>query len=338
MLANFPEWPESWQQVQQFPQQLNNYYADHFGGRSLLTRWYSKLWQLSGFIPPEADVIAGKQDWLFLGKIMPGYTKYDDPIGDVMRNQPYSDHALKQLVNRMEQFRKKLQAHNIQYLFFIAPNKHSIYREYLPDYISPQAKFTATDQLLQYLQQHSQIDSIDMRPALMSAKEQQQLYFKTDSHWNDQGANIAQFEIMQWLQKQYPNQIKAEKYPSERFLPSGRLNGDLNRLLRQDHETEAFEQIHFISKCQPTPQINHLNPLNAHHFFCPKNQLDALIFGDSFLIALQPFLSREFRHSIFLLEKISFDELLNIIEKNPPDIVIHEIVERALPESFNLLQ
>ena len=84
-------------------------------------------------------------------------------------------------------------------LFFIAPDKHTIYFENMPSYITKVRDYSAADQLYDVLQNRNNITVVDLREDLVSNKEKSQLYFKVDTHWNYHGANIVQYKIAKAL-------------------------------------------------------------------------------------------------------------------------------------------
>ncbi|MFN8387050.1 MAG: hypothetical protein U0X92_11595 [Anaerolineales bacterium] len=60
------------------------------------------------------------------------------------------------------------------------------------------------DQVIAYLRANGKQQVIDLRPALLTAKSERQVYYATDTHWNDYGAYIAYSAIMNELRKTDP--------------------------------------------------------------------------------------------------------------------------------------
>lgn len=69
----------------------------------------------------------------------------------------------------------------------------------------------------------------------------------------------------------------------------------------------------------------------THTMVCNTQELNAVIFRDSFFVALKPYFSRQFYRSTYIWEKINSKSLIKYIEQEAPDIVIEEVVERSLP-------
>ena len=76
-----------------------------------------------------AKVVIGKEGWLFLGNI----NQYFDEI-DYYRNlKPFTIRELRSWQILLEQRRNWLRRRGIRYLFAVAPNKSTIYPEFMPD-------------------------------------------------------------------------------------------------------------------------------------------------------------------------------------------------------------
>jgi hypothetical protein len=94
----------------------------------------------------------------------------------------------------------------------------------------PAAPFTALDQLTAALQTQSRFDFIDLRPPLKAAKAKDQIYYKTDSHWNSLGAYLALATV---LQGRLPQGVSLPAFAEYRPDPRP-FAGDLVQLLGLD--------------------------------------------------------------------------------------------------------
>jgi hypothetical protein len=96
----------------------------------------------------------------------------------------------------VEAKRDWLAAHGIPYIFVIPPNKQTIYPEHMPENFLQARGRTRLDQLMAFMQAHSDVTILDLRQPLIEAKSQDPLYYLTDTHWNSLGALIGYGEIM----------------------------------------------------------------------------------------------------------------------------------------------
>lgn len=325
--AKLPQIDLSLDGISGFPKLFDAYYADHFGLRESLVEYY-KLAKFNLGDSPSSNVTLGKDGWLFLGSIKKGYKNYDDPIGDARNVNLFTDHDLKKFAKHMASLDAWLSSRGIKYVFVIAPNKHTVYFEHLPGYITKFNKKSSTDQLVEYLNQHTNVIVIDLRKKLIESKAKYRLYSKTDTHWNHFGANIAQFEIMLRIEQIFPNLIKPELFKMREGISGG---GDLARFVGVNGFSELNPQPMFENTCKPIRYPESINERKPHSYSCEGQEIKALIYRDSFFNYLQPYFARKFKHSTYIWEKTTYSSLEKYVTLKNPDIVIEEWVERFLP-------
>jgi len=329
-LTVIPSIPKNFSELNKFPSTFNLYYADHFGLREFLTKTYFKIINKINTSSTSPDVTFGIEDWMFLGSITPGYTANGDPMGDVTNANPYTEEELKKFSHSLSMTKRWLEKQGIEYIYIVAPLKHTIYFDKLPKYISKINKYSAMDQLLSYLNTHTDIKTIDLRKALSIAKKNQQLYYKTDSHWNYNGANIAQFEIIKVIEDIFPGKVSAKLHSPSQFKLSQFTRGDLAQLANIERSENDPRPI-FNNSCPESNTAMEFEGVQSFTTNCPSKKLNALIFRDSFTTALQPFFSRKFKHATYIQDRLNIKSLRHYIAIQKPDIVIDEIIERTLP-------
>ncbi len=330
-LNMLPSIPESIQEFVEYPKAFNLYYSDHFGLREFFTKKYFRLIKKFSDKSSVDDVTFGQDGWLFLGSVKPGYHKLDDPMGDVMNINLFSDKELEDFARSLMTIKNWLNNRGIEYVYVIAPNKHTVYFEKLPKYITKLNSESATDQLVKYLQKNTDVLVVDLRKTLLEEKKKHQVYFKTDTHWNHYGANVAQFEII--------NKIKP-LFPAEKLLPvllsDNQFNivtttGDLAVMAKIENSVEDSPQPVFENTCTPVNEQPKAKGTETHTMVCDTQKLNAVIFRDSFFSALQPYFSRYFNRSTYIWEAMNYTSLVKYVEQEQPDIVIDEMIERGYP-------
>jgi hypothetical protein len=326
-LSQIPKMPKTITEVKIFPKLFDTYYSDHFGLRDWFTKYYKVVKYSLGDSPSE-DVTIGKNGWLFLGSMKKGYNKFRDPIGDFRNVNLYSQKALKEFAKYMTGLKSWLNDRGIEYIFVIAPNKHTVYFDELPDYISKVNEYSATDQLIGYLKQYTDVPVIDLRSKLINEKDKYQLYYKTDTHWNHYAANIAQYEIMLEIEKLFPKQIQPEMIDLKDGVRDG---GDLANFMGVHIFKELNPQPIFEQTCTPKKYVHDKKGHPKYTMICEDQKLNAIIFRDSFFSALQPYFSRKFKRSTYIWEKLNYSSLIKYIKLEKPNIIIEEWVERSLP-------
>ncbi len=323
-LAPFPLERQDRQNLATFLLKFEAFYNDHFGFRDALVYAYSWLNMQLGF-SPSSKVIVGKEGWLFFT----GGRAVEDYRGSRL----FTEAHLKRWKAHLETKYYGLKAQGIAYVFVIAPNKHTIYGEYLPDRIKKAGDKSRYDQLIEYMRA-SEVPILDLRPALYAAKEQDRVYQKTGTHWNRLGASRAQYTIVEYLSKIYP-EIRPVRYDRDAFSWKMIKGQDLAHMLYLQGELQEHESI--LIKRPSNCKITRFNKRRFYAVDCPREyDVKALIFRDSFFTFLQPYISQYFSKSIYVWERLSeFALLEEHVKKFQPNIVIEEIAERFL-KSYKL--
>jgi alginate O-acetyltransferase complex protein AlgJ len=311
----------------EYPRKFEVYFNDTFGLRDPLIRW-NNLTRVSLLgISHSPKVEIGRRGWL--------YYLEEGAVKDLRRSHPLSLAELQRWAWSLEARRQWLASRGIRYLVLFAPNKHTIYPEYLPrryDHVTPE---TRCDQIYKYLAEHTQLDLLDLREPLLKAKSRARLYHRRDTHWNDRGAFIGYREIMQRLSRWYPN-LGPMPRSAFKLVEYARPNPDLSLMLglgdvmpevdyalvprfgRRAHRADPGPGL--------TPDDHPMPPPFA--FESGDDSLPrAVVFRDSFSIALIPLLAEHFSRSLYLWH-CPFDP--TIIEREKPQVVIEEAVERRL--------
>jgi alginate O-acetyltransferase complex protein AlgJ len=317
-----------------FPARYEAYYNDHFGLRHTLIHWLNvsqSLWLKTSTSP---KVIIGKHGWLF-------YTI--EPVGnDYPSQKPFSPEELARWLRMLECRRDWLAARGILYIFVIAPDKQSIYPEHLTRTVRRRyGQGTRLDQLVGYFNSHSDFRILDLRDSLREAKVRELLFSLTDSHWNHRGAFVAYQTLMEKIAQQFP---AVKPLPRSMFESAVKPSqgGDLARMLGLEKRLpeEILELVPRLQRQAKKVDAGYSVPLSPQMQPFAMERSDstlprAVIFRDSFADALIPFLSEHFQRVFYLWqEPYEFD--FSAIERERPDIVIQEIVERKLGFGFPL--
>ncbi len=334
-LAAFPEKPAGIAAIPPYPKRFEAWFNDHFGLRTALIHGHSRVKVSLLGVSTHQKVALGNNGWLY----------YSGDVMDDFRGVRRLGHeGLVYWQRFLEGKRDWLAARGVRYLFVVAPNKQSIYPEFIP------ARHTRVgtpmlDQLLAHLKRNSDLEILDLRPALAAAKQTGRLYDKTDSHWNERGAYIAYQAMMERLTAWFPALAAT---PLTRFrvetdtASGGNLAGMLNLkdVLLEDRTrltltVPACAERTAIQLAAKRPWARHARPFRIR---CDTaSDVGAVIFRDSFFSRLTPLLSESLRQADYVWQANakhplteSFPLMMQMVARERPDVVIDEIVERKL--------
>lgn len=301
-----------------------DYFDTHFGFRQQLVHAHALASIRAMNVSPSPTVIKGRDGWLYYAD--------DDALEDYESSSPMSDAELRDWANALVSTRDALRAQGIAYLFVLAPDKHVIYPEHLPASIHRVRPMYRMDELIEYLHAQTDLTVLDLRPALLSRKEMEQVYFRTDTHWNDAGAFAAYQAILGAAAQAVPGlvpQTRAMFTEVDRDEPGGDLADMLG-------VSEALpERSRYLEPKRPR-RARLLEPPTLREGYevarvvteVPDSRLPRLVmFRDSFATRLIPLLSEHFGRAVYQWQN---DVDLDLVAQEKPALVIHEMVGRRL--------
>ena len=180
---------------------------------------------LFGMIGNEAKVSAsgrafkGKKNWLFYDAQGDGTTIYD-----YKGVNHYSKAGLKRVAQNLLAAKKKVNKKGAKFVAFFAPNKETIYSQYMPKRIKRKTTYTRYDQLYDYLVSKTDIQVAYPKSELIAKRNKYELYYPTDNHWNPKGQFIGVQELM------YITDGKKMSIDDVKFKTIKKYYGDLNIL------------------------------------------------------------------------------------------------------------
>jgi alginate O-acetyltransferase complex protein AlgJ len=331
-LASLPELRLKGSVLKAFPEKFNQYWSDNFGFRGTLIRFLNVAKVRWLRVSTSAFVLLGRAPWLF-------YTPH--PVGtnyDGVR--PFTPRELDDWRRVLEQRRDWLQQRGCHYVLFIPPDKQTIYPEYLDPIFRTRHDQSRLDHLLIHLRDHhSPLEILDVRQPMRAAKANERLYHRTDAHWNDRGAFIGYQHLAGTLSKWFPS---IRPWPRSDFEEAtmDRPGGDLatmvyladvaheewlNLLPRRPRQARPAKE----GVAWPKENLEATFPLGKPFATeCDDPRLPrAVMFHDSFCLAVQPFLSEHFRRIAYVWHDDFFPE---VVENERPEVVIQELLERKL--------
>lgn len=98
-----------------------------------------------------------------------------------------SEEVLARIAEKQQQVSDWYASQGVTYVLVLTASKASVYPEYIATG-SYSTRTTLCDQLEMYLNEHTTVQVVNTKPALLASKDQGKLYLKTDSHWTHLGS------------------------------------------------------------------------------------------------------------------------------------------------------
>ena len=287
--APLPPMPRDLTAISTWPAAFQEWVNDHFGARSHLIRWRSAVdYRLLG-LSSSPEVVIGKD----------GFLHYKPELMAHVPGKEFTPAQLETWRRWLEGERDALAARGIRYRFLVAPDKSTLYPETVRG-ARWQRPVSRLDQLLAHLRSRSTVEVIDLRDRLRALAAGALVYERTDTHWNERGAQAAAAAIAEGEGLEVPR-FEVAQVPGE--------GGDLARMLSLPALLRELR-----------PHYTPSGPLPA-----PRGRL--LLVHDSFGIRLLPFLGLSFAVVKAVVGRTPEPRLLDTLR---PDLVVEELVERGL--------
>ena len=260
-----------------------------------------------------SGVIKGTDGWLY----------YTDTLDDYLGTDVMTDRELYNLANNFSLVEQYLQERSIDFLLTIAPNKNTLYGENMPYHKSVIANEDHSAVLLQPYLQAQNVNYLDLFG--LFNQQEEVLYLKGDSHWNNKGAYLVFCSIMDEFALPYTQYDQPQ--------PTENQNGDLNRMLygfygpaEQDYAYDLAGNYRY-EKEGTSVEDGWIITGNA------QGSGTLLMFRDSFANNLIPFFSEQFATAYY--SKGEPNALEWYVESYTPDQVVIQKVERNIANYLN---
>ena len=272
------------------------------------------------------NVIFGNDGWMY----------YKGSILDYTGKTALSDRALRNCAYNLSLMQKELESAGKKFLFICPPDKTEIYSQNIPYNYIKSDQGSNYDRLIKYLDKFN-VHYLDVKKILLEQDEN--LYLKTDTHWNSRGAAIIANKILNYFKKEeiaidsldtvihsnFVGDLQKMAFPSS-------SQGEEDVYYRCINDEDGFKgQDWDYREGKSVEDGTILTNSNA------KEDNSIVVYRDSFSNALIPFLSSVYKNALYS-KMIPYNTLL--IEENNADCVVVERAERHisyLSENFPLM-
>ncbi len=315
-----------------FPSDFDDYWQDHFGLREeLVTAFHATTLALFNDTLNE-KVIAGKDGFLFYSETLNDYTGLDTMSdGDILRAAS--------VIRLINEYAESIGA---DFVFSTAPNKSTIYPEYMPSRIRRTNAATNRERLYAALEEQG-VNTLDFASLLTAHKDDGLLYYQQDTHWNQRGALIAYNAIMELITQDESYETYAGLVP---HYETGYF-GDLHNFVLPAEESSLPYPEYGIDDEYTIDEGARVERDMTFGTTSERNgEKSLLLYRDSFGEALIPLLSanlgravysQEFPYNLELNDESCDLIMIELVERNIPNLLtsapLMQAIEKALPDN-----
>lgn len=303
----------------EFTANVDAYFSQKFGFRNRLVYAQNVLKKMIFKTSGQTDVIVGEDGWLFYGRAL------DDFLGTSVLDE-LSIERMGAILSMMQEY---VERENGEFIFVSAPNKMSVYGEYMPYYYieeNGQGNYELLYDRLTALGVHT----VQLKNELALKKlAGVQLYHKLDSHWNNYGAAIAYEAMAEALSDVYGEAYSGyTHYSGLPYSIKNNFSGDLQSMLLpgskvKDSQVEfdVVESFEYLNRFRGVDDLVISTQNNA-----AAVDRNVTLFRDSFGNALYRFFANEYT-SLTAKREIPYNIYQAVSEA---ELVAVELVERNL--------
>lgn len=327
-LADWPVFGES----EEYLNDVNEFIDDRIGFREAAIGFYTEANNKLFHVMVNPLFMWGRDGHI--------YYKDKDYIAAYQRLNT-DEQFLDSMVGFLSATNEYLSAKDIRFMYYVCPDKKTIYPEYFPDTVNVNYE---NESVLEYLDKklgETDITYINPRPFLEAAKENVAVYNKLydATHWNDRGAFIGHALIDEKVQEWFPDvpplkeadfdlgTVHMDSLDNAKF----EIDEDVPLYtLRDDYTADYTELLRTTMDCSTdTFYTHHINPT------APNDRI-LLVFTDSYFQSYQKFYDNRFKE-VYFVHRQNYAYLEYFVNLVFPDMVIFETAERSISSEIPIL-
>ncbi|TGL90241.1 alginate biosynthesis protein [Leptospira congkakensis] len=285
-------------------QLIENYFERKFPLRNWLIQKYNYFVWFVLDSSPKRRVVKGNDNWIFvfLG---------NNGLGG--RDSSFDEKEFWEYRHGLDRINNFCVKNHIHFYTAVVPEKFNIYSEYL----KPQ--HNATIKRDKYFRIYADTvlnlrKTVFFHKELFEAKAENQVYYKTDTHWNNKGAFLASKKLISVINRDFPSVPNLSERDFDVFYreSAGKDLGDFLSLSKYLKDEEYI----YIPKKRISDRVNKLKILVIH---------------DSYFYSMKPFFDLSFSQvdSFNFVQNENVEPLIELL-KNKPDIVLFVTLERHI--------
>jgi hypothetical protein len=310
-----------------FPNAFNKYFNDNLSLRFQMIHAYNSFTLAAFGKSPMPDyLIIGKDNWLFLTA---------DELNSYKSKTRLTEKELNDFTTELEYRKNYLEKMGCKFYVLVAPIKAAIYRDKMPDHIFPIHNKSWGEQLVNHLEQNSDVNVINLYPVFQNLHKTTPIYFKLDNHWNALGAYYGASEFFNKVHKDFPT-IHSTPLSEYNFRKEKSNQGNIVKML--SNTAIYMDTIYYLTpkqgyKATQDSAIGYPTIKEYPYFpeyelrYSIKNTADTsklklLIISDSFGGGLFPYAQEQFGETVKIFDFWQYKLNESIVKNEKPDVVL----------------
>ena len=279
-----------------------------------------------------AQAVIGKEGWMFFTgeKSMEDHQK-------ILRLNPKD---LQRSANNLNLFNKQVAGNGGKLIVVVVPDKHTIYPQFMPDQIPVLGQMSRLDQIMNFMQeQKTDVEIVDLRPILINASKTDEVYYKTDTHWNCLGAYYGYREVLSRIAATYP-EVKPHPLTDFNIRSTNLRTWGIPLMLGIQIKENSlllkpkFQPARLDITSRPAENNKSIRLVENVR----KDLPTALVFHDSFYdVCFNELFESHFSRTTAIHVSL-INGYSQLIYKEKPDVVIIETAERFAADVLNILK
>lgn len=290
-LSSFPEFSFEDLKDGTYTEEIQTYLADHFPLRDLFMG-----------LKAETEIALGKRE------INGIYIADDGYLIEAYKKPKNTD----KIVGNFKKFYEAVDREKVSVSLMLVPTASVIYRDKLPAFAQERDQMAERETIYE----RSGLPRADCYEALMAAKDQQQLYYRTDHHWTSYGAyeayraycgqaGIEPLPLDSFEKKEVTHDFKGTIYSK---LNDGRIGADTITIFENpadqltvfytdtDQTTDSLYNFDYLEKKDKYSMfLDNIHPLIEITNETADSQRELVLIKDSYANAMVPFLVNHFK-------------------------------------------
>lgn len=318
------------------PADIEAWINDNIGGRALasaaVTRANYDLWRYS----EKQDVYIGREDWI--------YYATRPILEDYIGNNLIPEADLQVHLDRLERLQGFLEERSVAFSAYLVPDKKTVYPEYYMRGVMPITETSRSDQLTAYIREHSDLDFHFLKKALTEAKESGRFVYSPrvdEAHWNSYGAYVGYQYILKNTESKIsgirgfrPEDVRIQERLSEGIFFGAVPVQEIDYTVVLGQEGSFFDDSDYLDAFDNLTFASNPGAYKRRYLNQDSSLPKLLLIGDSYSLSLLGYLGQSFSEVTFL-HILDLGQMLPVLEKTQPDLVIFEFVERMLPDALH---